>query len=156
MESFLGFIELIKKELIVFFTAALPIIELKGAMPVGVGMGLSLTESFIASYLGSILPVPFLLLFLKPIMAFLRRTKILVPIANWIERRTEKKGQSVRKYSLLGLFIFVAVPLPTTGVWTGSAIASFLDIRIKHAFPVIALGNLVAGLIIMALTYQIF
>ena len=156
MESFLGFIEVMEKELIVFFTAALPVIELKGAMPVGVGMGLSLTESFVASYLGSILPVPFLLFFLKPIMAFLRHTKILAPIANWIERRAEKKGKTVRKYSLLGLFILVAVPLPTTGVWTGSAIASFLDIRIKHAFPVIALGNLVAGLIIMALTYQIF
>ncbi len=156
MGSFFEFIELMKKELVVFFTAMFPLIELKGAIPIGVGMGLTLTESFIASYLGSILPVPILLFFLKPVMAFLKKTKILAPLANWVENRTKKKSVGVRKYSLLGLFIFVAVPLPTTGVWTGSAIASFLDIRIKHAFPVIAIGNLVAGLLILLLTHQIF
>ena len=154
MESIIEFFGIVPKELIVLFTAALPVIELKGAMPIGVGMGLSISESFTISYLGSILPVPILLFFLKPIMAFLRRTRILAPIAHWIEKRTHKKGGGVRKYSLLGLFIFVAIPLPTTGVWTGSAIASFLDIRVKHAFPVIALGNLVAGLIILFLTNQ--
>ena len=156
MGAFFDFLEVIEKELIVFFTATLPLVELKGAIPVGMGMGLSTTGSFVAAYLGSLLPVPILLFFLKPIMAFLKKTRLLAPFANWIERRTHKKGQGVRKYSLLGLFIFVAVPLPTTGVWTGSAIASFLDIRVMHAFPTIALGNLVAGLIIMFLTHQFF
>lgn len=156
MGTFFEFLEVIKKELIVFGTAALPVIELKGAIPIGIGMGLGTWTSFILAYLGSILPIPFLLLFLKPVMAYLKKTKLLAPFANWVERRTNRKMVSVRKYSLLGLFIFVAIPLPSTGIWTGSAIASFLDIRIKHAFPVIALGNLVAGLIIMFLSHQIF
>ncbi|HZJ57569.1 MAG TPA: small multi-drug export protein [Clostridia bacterium] len=156
MGAFFEYLEVIKKELIVFSTAILPLVELKGAIPVGIGMGLSAMTSFIVAYLGSILPVPILLLFLKPVMAFLKGTRLLAPFANWVERRTNKKVRGVRKYSLLGLFIFVAVPLPTTGIWTGSAIASFLDIRIMHAFPVIALGNLVAGLIIMFLSHQIF
>ncbi|NLJ40372.1 MAG: small multi-drug export protein [Clostridiales bacterium] len=118
-------------------------------------MGLSTTGSFIAAYLGSLLPAPLLLFFLKPVMSFLRGTKLFAPFANWIEKRTHKKGVRIRKYSLLGLFIFVALPLPTTGVWTGSAIATFLDLRIKHALLVIALGNLVAGAIIMFLSYGI-
>ncbi len=155
MVPFIDFFDMIKRELIVFSAATLPVIELKGAIPIGVGMGLTPLASFIAAYLGSLLPVPILLFFLKPIMVFLKKTRFLAPLARWVEKRTSKKGKSIRKYSLLGLFIFVAVPLPTTGVWTGAAIASFLDIRVKHAFPAIALGNLVAGLIILFLTYQI-
>lgn len=149
------FFKLIEKELIVFSAAVLPVVELKGAIPIGLGMGLSTTGSFIAAYLGSLLPAPLLLFFLKPVMSFLRGTKLFAPFANWIEKRTHKKGVRIRKYSLLGLFIFVALPLPTTGVWTGSAIATFLDLRIKHALLVIALGNLVAGAIIMFLSYGI-
>jgi uncharacterized membrane protein len=155
MEAIFGVFELIKKELVVMATAFLPVVELKGAIPVGLGMGLDKWTTFILAYIGSILPVPILLFFLKPIMNFLRRTKILKWFADWIDERTQRKGVKVRKYSLLGLFVFVAVPLPTTGVWTGSAIASFLNIRILHAFPVIALGNLVAGLIVMLVSYHL-
>lgn len=156
MAFFADIFETMRRELMVFTTAILPLVELKGAIPVGLGMGLDILPTFIAAYLGSLIPVPILLHFLKPIMAFFRRTKIFASFADWIEKRTHKKGKGVRKYSLLGLFIFVAVPLPTTGVWTGAAIASLLDIRILHAFPVIALGNLVAGLLILLLSSHIF
>ena len=80
MGTFFEFLELIKKELVVFGTAALPVVELKGAIPVGIGMGLGTWNSFILAYLGSILPIPFLLLFLKPVMAFLKKTKLWRPL----------------------------------------------------------------------------
>jgi uncharacterized membrane protein len=142
----------------VVLSSVLPVIELRGAIPLGLGMGLGLWESFILAFIGSCLPVPILVFFFKPIMAWLRKTKLFRRFAEWLQRRTERHSSKVkvRKYTLLGLFIFVAIPIPTTGVWTGSMIASFLDIRAKHAIPVIMAGNLAAGIIVLAVSYSIF
>lgn len=141
-------------ELIVAFTAALPVIELKGAIPTGIALGLNKWEAFISAYIGSLLPVPILLFFFRPIMTYLHRTRVFRRFAGWVYSRTRHKGYKIRQYSLLGLFIFVAIPLPTTGVWTGSMIASFLKLKISHSFIAIALGNLVAGLLIMFISHQ--
>ena len=154
MEAILNFFELLSKELIVMGTAALPVIELRGAIPVGLALGLDVWTTFIFAYLGTLVPVPVLLFFLRPVMDYLKQTRLLRWLAVWLEERTHRKSASVRKYSLIGLFFFVAVPLPTTGVWTGSMIAAFLNIRILYAFPVIALGNLIAGLIVMFISHQ--
>ncbi|NLO82462.1 MAG: small multi-drug export protein [Clostridiales bacterium] len=151
----LEWLQTIKNEFIVILTAALPLVELKGAIPVGMAMGLGIWESFACSYIGSLLPVPVLLFFFRPIMGYLHKTRILKGFARWIHRRTSQKSQKVHKYSLLGLFIFVAVPLPTTGVWTGSMIASFLKLGIIQSFIAISVGNLVAGLIILLLSHQL-
>lgn len=136
-------------------TAALPLVELKGAIPAGIAMGLGVWESFICSYLGSLLPVPVLLFFFKPIMNYLHKTRFFRGFARWVQRRTSEKSNKVYRYSLLGVFIFVAIPLPTTGVWTGSMIASFMKLRILPSFIAISIGNLVAGLIILFLSYQL-
>lgn len=154
MEAILNFFDLLRKELIVMGTAAMPIIELRGAIPVGLALGLNVWTTFIFAYLGTLVPVPVLLFFLRPVMSYLKQTRMLRWFAVWLEERTRRKSTSVQKYSLIGLFLFVAVPLPTTGVWTGSMIAAFLNIRILHAFPIIALGNLVAGLIVMFISHQ--
>ncbi len=151
----LEILQTLKNELMVILTAALPVVELKGAIPVGLATGLGIWESFICSYIGSLLPVPVLLFFFKPIMDYLHKTKLFKGFARWLDRRTNKKLHQVQRYSLLGLFIFVAIPLPTTGIWTGSMIASFLKLRILPSFIAISLGNLVAGLIILFLSYQL-
>lgn len=133
----------------VFGVSMLPIFELKAAIPLGLAMGLPLWETFIIALLGSTVPVPLLLFFLRPVFAWMRKIKLFRRFVEWVEARTHRKSASVKKYRLLGLFIFVAIPLPTTGVWTGSAIASFLDIRIAHALPAIFFGNVVAGLLML-------
>ena len=137
-------------------TACLPVVELKGAIATGRLMDLPLWETFLLAYIGSILPVPFILRFSQPLMARLRQTKPLKRMAHWVEARTLRKSSTIRKYSLVGLFIFVAIPLPTTGVWTGSLIASFLGLRLWPSFIVILLGNAVAGLLVLSISYGVF
>lgn len=155
-EGMMDWIIEFKDELIVIGTAMLPVIELKGAIPVGVGLGMDIWKAFWLSYIGSMIPVPFLLLFLKPVIDLFKQIKWLKPIAHWIEDKCNTKSTRVRNYSLLGLFTFVGIPLPGTGVWTGSGISVVLDLRIKDAFPVIAIGNLLAGIIVMVITYGAF
>ena len=141
----------------VFFMSMLPIVELKGSIPVGVAMGIPLWEAFLIAWLASAVPVPFILLFLRPLIRYMKSTKPFRKFANWLEARTRRKTEKgvIRKYRLLGLFRFVAIPLPGTGVWTGSMIAALLDLRISHALPVILFGNLVAGLLMLFLTHSI-
>nr|WP_122013051.1 small multi-drug export protein [Maliibacterium massiliense] len=146
-----GFFSRFWLELTVFGSAMVPLTELKGAIILGQSLGLGAWEAFTWAFLGSSLPVPFILLFMKPIMRWMRKTRLFGRFADWLERRSEKKGGTIRKYEYLGLFIFVAIPLPTTGVWTGSLIASLLDLRISRALPVILIGNAIAGLAIMFL-----
>ncbi len=137
----------------VALVAMLPIIEVKGAIPMGLVWGLNGWEAFIAAVLGSSLPVPFIMWLLKPALRWLRSLpyKPCHAYADWFERRAMKKKGRISESSLIFLFLFVAIPIPTTGVWMGSAIATLLDIRIKYALPVILIGNVVASLILVSL-----
>ncbi|MGI6184186.1 MAG: COG2426 family protein [Candidatus Fimadaptatus sp.] len=137
----------------VMLVSMLPIIEVKGAIPMGLLWGLNGWEAFIAAVLGSSIPVPFIMLLLKPALRWLRSLpyKPCHVYADWFERRAMKKKGRISEKSLIFLFLFVAIPIPTTGVWMGSAIATLLDIRIKYALPIILLGNVVASLILVAL-----
>ena len=134
----------------------LPVVELRGGIPFGVAAGLELPAAFLAAFLGNVLPVPFLILFIRRIFAWL---KVHVPAVRgavrWLEERTEKKKEKVLKYQTWGLFIFVAIPLPGTGAWTGALIAAALDMRLKNAIPAIVGGVLAAGCIIAVLTYGV-
>jgi len=150
MEDILKFFN---REIRVLLIAALPVIELRGAIPIGVALGMSPIHSAVVSLIGSMIPVPFLLFFLKPIFAVLRNYKVLRAFVNWCTARTERKSKNIKKYSLIGLAIFVAVPIPSTGVWTGSAIAAFLNMRIKHSFLAILAGNTIAAVIVTFLSY---
>lgn len=134
----------------------LPVVELRGGIPFGVAAGLPMPTAFLAAFIGNMLPVPFLILFVRRLLTWLKSNVPLFRGAvNWLERRTERKKETVLKYQFWGLFIFVAIPLPGTGAWTGAMIAAALDMRLSKAVPAITAGVLTAGIIIMLLTHSV-
>ena len=140
------------KLLLTFGTAMVPVIELRGAIPVGVAAGLPPAVACVTAILGNLLPVPFIMLLVRRIFDWLRDTRFFGPKIAWLERRAHLKGRLVRKYRLLGLVILVGIPLPGTGAWTGALVAALLDIRLRTALPAILLGLLIAGGITTAVT----
>lgn len=134
----------------------LPVVELRGGLPAGVAMGLPFGEAFLAAFLGNMLPVPFIILFARRVFAWVR---VHLPrLDRWVDRLEQKawsKSDKVVQYQTWGLLLFVAVPLPGTGAWTGALIAALLDLRLKNAVPAITAGVLIAGTIISLLTYGV-
>ena len=138
------------KLLLTFGTAMVPVLELRGAIPVGVAAGLPPAAVYLASVLGNMVPVPFILLLIRKVFGWLRDTHFFGDKVRWLESRAHLKGEVVKKYRLPGLIILVAIPLPGTGAWTGALVAALLDIRMRHAVPAIFLGVLIAGAIMLA------
>jgi len=133
--------------------AMLPVIELRGAIPAGIALGLSPLHSTILGFVGSMIPVPFILFGIRPVFSYLRKTKLFKGLVDSLTNRSlNNHGHKVQKYGSLGLIILVAIPLPGTGVWSGSLIAALLDVRFKWAFPAILIGNLIAAVLIMLLS----
>lgn len=135
-----------------FFMAMLPVVELRGAIPFGVAAGLHPLMAMAAAMLGNLVPVPLILLLLRRVFRWLRHVPRLGGWIDRLERRAHLKGRKVRKYRLLGLVLLVAVPLPGTGAWTGALVADVLDIRMRTALPAIALGVVIAGAAVTAMT----
>ena len=135
-----------------FLVGMTPVLELRGAIPLGVAAGLPPLTACAAAILGNVIPVPFILLLTRRIFRWLRKTAFFGPKIDWLERRAHLKGRMVRKYRLPGLILLVAIPLPGTGAWTGALVATLLAIRLRQAFPAIAAGVVIAGVIITALT----
>lgn len=134
--------------------AMAPVVELRGAIPFGHNvLGLNIWLAAAASIVGNLLPVPFIIIYVRRVFAFLRR-KIpkLNRMVDRLVRKAEGKRETVNKYGFWGLCILVAIPLPGTGAWTGSMVAAFMDMRIKKAFPAIALGVVIAAVIVTFLT----
>lgn len=136
-------------DLVVFIVSMLPIIELRGAIPLGFVMGMPPWELFALTVIGNILPVPFIILCARPIVNFFLKTTLFRPIGEWLEAKVRKNSHKVAKYKFWGLFAFVAIPLPGTGAWTGSLLAALMDLRLKSALPSIILGVITAGLIMI-------
>lgn len=147
------FKDTIPSELIVFVISLFPILELRGGMIAAKLLDVEFVKAFFICYVGNILPLPFILLFIRKIFQFLKRFEKIGKMIEKLEIRSMRKSESVKKYRLWGLFAFVAIPLPGTGGWTGSLIAALLDMRISHSFPVIALGVLVANIIMSIFSY---
>ena len=144
------------KYLCVLGIAALPVLELRGAIPYGVANGLPYLGVLAVSVIGNMLPVPFIILFVRKIFDWMKKkSKFLAGIAEKLEKRAENKIDVIEKYEMLGLFILVAIPLPGTGAWTGSLISALLGLRLKNAFPMILLGVLTAGVIMMIISYGV-
>ena len=143
----------LKDILYVFFCAMVPLIELRGSILIGVGLDLPIWLNYIVSVIGNIIPVPFILLFIRGILSWMLTVPKLSKIAEWVHRKADKNKEKVLKYATFGLYIFVAIPLPGTGAWTGALIAAMLDMPLKKAFPSIALGVLGAGIIISFVSY---
>lgn len=131
-----------------------PVIELRGAIPIGVANGLSVQEAMLVSVIGNLLPVPIIILFVRKVFAWLRsKHEKLDRMVQGLEERAERKSGIIEKYEWFGLVILVAVPLPGTGAWTGALVAAMLNMRLKRAFPAILLGVVIAGIIISYITY---
>lgn len=142
------------KSLFTIFIAMLPVVELRGAIPAGVALGLDVRYAFLLSLIGNLIPVPFIILFIRRILEWLRtKSKWLDRVISKKVEKTLKQSTLVYKSTLLGLMVFVAMPLPGTGAWTGALLAALLDIRLKNAFPAISLGVLIAGILISVLTH---
>ncbi|MEE1329752.1 MAG: small multi-drug export protein [Acutalibacteraceae bacterium] len=137
-----------------FLISMVPVIELRGAIPIGVGRGLPFWVAVLVSIIGNLIPVPFIIIFIKKIFAFMReKMPRLNGLVTRLENKANSKSETVQKYAFWGLFIFVAVPLPGTGAWTGALIAAMLEMPLKKAFPSILLGVLSAGAIVTFVTY---
>ncbi len=139
-----------------FLISMVPIVELRGAIPIGLGLGLPLWLAVSVSIIGNLVPIPFIIIFIKKIFAFMRRWDKLDGLVTKLEQRAEKKSETVKKYAFWGLFIFVAIPLPGTGGWTGALIAAMLDMPLKKAMPAIILGVLGAAIIVSTVSYGAF
>ncbi len=147
---------LTKHILYIFAISMVPVIELRGAIPVGVGLGVPFYVVFLTAMLGNLLPIPFLILFTRRVFSWLRtKSQLLERMVSKLEAKAMAKRDLIRKYELLGLCILVAIPLPGTGAWTGALVSAVLDIRLKYAFPAIMLGVLIAGIIVSLVTYGV-
>lgn len=151
MEIILSWLKDIPKDYLVMIMAALPISELRGAIPLGLSFGMPLPKAFWLAIIGnSIFVAPALFLF-EPVSTRLRKFKLCARFFDWVEKRTKKNSDAVQKYEALGLAIFVAIPLPMTGAWSGVIAASLFKIRFRYAFVSIIAGVIIAGLIVSAL-----
>ena len=149
-EAILNTLKNLPKEWITIIIAALPLTELRGSIPVGLLMGLSPLKTFFLSILGNSLPVIPVLFLLEPVSNALMRFKPWKRFFGWIFERTKAKGEVIQKYEALGLAIFVAIPLPMTGAWSGCVAASLFRIKFRYALPAIFLGVVGAGIVVMA------
>lgn len=146
---------IIIKYLITFFLGICPIIEIRGAIPVGVGLGLTYFQSFVIGFIGNIIPIYFIVKYIQPLFNFLGRFKFFKKIIDWASEKAIKhieESERLQNFTALGLFLFVAIPLPGTGAWVGSLIANFLHLPVKKAWLPLALGVLTAGIIVLIAT----
>ena len=152
------FIELfagINKNILIFIVSMLPIVELRGGLIAASLLGVKFINAFIICFIGNILPVPFILILIEKIFELLKKWNPTKKIVNKLEKKTLSKSDQINKYGYLGLLLFVGIPLPGTGAWTGTLLAVLLHLDKKKAFIYIALGVLLAGIIMSILSYGI-
>lgn len=142
------------KEVIVFLISMIPILELRGALLVaGPLLGVSVGTAIPLCIVGNIIPVPFILLLITPIFKWMKGTRRLKPMVDKLESKAMSKSDKIEKYEFWGLVLFVGIPLPGTGAWTGSLIAALLGIKFKKAFPAVVLGICIATVIMWFISY---
>lgn len=145
---------IVKNVFITFLISMLPVVELRGGLPYGIALGLDYPVALAAAVLGNMVPVPFIIVYIRHVFAWLRkRSKWWDEKITRLEKKAHLKGRVVRKYSTIGLCILVAIPLPGTGAWTGALVAAVLDMRLKKAIPAIFLGVCIAAAIMTMVTF---
>ena len=140
------------REWIVLIVSALPLIELRGAIPIGVALGLPVWEVFVLAMIGNLVPVPLILLLLGPVRRWAKRWPVVGPVLRWAEERAWKRRDKVERYGFWGLVSFVSVPLPGTGAWSGSLIAVLLEMNFWKALLANVVGVTIAGILIALLS----
>lgn len=137
------------------FLSMVPIIELRGAIPLGIAMKLNPVYVYIFSLIGStLIAIPIVILF-RNIIDYLRHKKYFNKIIRWIDRQIEGKAKKLKAVSIIGIILFVGVPLPTTGSWSAAALASIFKMRIRDALIGIFIGNSIAGIIMCAISLHL-
>lgn len=140
----------------VLLLSMVPVLELRAAIPVGCSLGLGPWECALAAVIGNMIPVPFIILFIRKLFDFLRtHWPRMGRFVDKLEAKAESKKPLVQKYAIFGLILLVAIPLPGTGAWTGALVAAMLDIRLKRAVPCIFLGVIIAAAIVTMLSFGI-
>lgn len=143
------------KELIVFIISMVPILELRGGILAAALLHIPIAKAIPICLIGNILPIPFILLFIKPVFRWMKGTKLFKPMVEKIEQKSLAKSDKIQKYEFWGLLLFVGIPLPGTGAWTGALLACLLDVKMKKAVPAIFLGLLLAMTIMCTISYFI-
>lgn len=146
----------IPKELTVFVISLMPILELRGGLIAARLLEMNVWSAFFFCFIGNMLPMPFILLFIRKIFDLMRKWKYTVKVVAKMEAKAEKHRGTIEKYGFGGLLILVAVPLPGTGGWTGALVAALMDIRMRRALPAITLGVLIAGFIVGGISFGLF
>ena len=141
--------------LYVFLIAMAPIVELRGAIPVGAVLKLPFWQNFLAALVGNMIPVPFILLFIPKILTWLEKFKPLEKIVGWVRRKADKHSEKILRVSFWGLLLFVMLPCPGTGAWTGSLVASLFDLPKKRSFLAVFLGVVGCGIIMTLASYGV-
>lgn len=159
MESFvhffIDFLGGIPKELIIFIISLLPILELRGGLLAATLLHVELIPALLICVIGNILPIPIVLLFLEKVLELFEHWSVTKKIVRWLEKKVDSKREQIDRYGYLGLILFVGIPLPGTGAWTGSLLAVMLGLNKKKSFLCILIGVLVAAFIMSVLSYGI-
>lgn len=145
----------ISKELIVLLVSMIPLLELRGSILAAGFLKMNFLSSYIAAVVGNMLPIPFILLFIEKIFELMKKSKYLHKFPDWVTKKAMSKSAQIEKYGYFGLFLFVAIPLPGTGAWTGSLLAVLFGLKPKKSFLFILLGVMTAGLIMSLLAFGI-
>ncbi len=140
-------------EMVIFIISLLPVIELRGGLIAAALLGVKWYVALPICVAGNMLPIPFVLLFLRRVFKWLRKIRWLQKPIDALEARARKRGKRIQTGTLIGLILFVGIPLPGTGAWTGALAADLFDIRLSHSLPAIGLGVLLAGAIMLVLSY---
>lgn len=150
-------LETVGAHLCVLLCSMIPIIELRGAIPLGAALQLPFWMNYILSVVGNLLPVPIILLFVKAVLNWMKgcKVKFFNKVSNWLFEKADKNRGKIEKYGFWGLFIFVAIPLPGTGAWTGSLVAAVIDMKFGKAFLSVMLGVMTAGVIMTLISYGV-
>lgn len=137
-----------------FLISMVPVLEIRGGLPMAIASGLPFFTAYITTVLGNMLPVPFIIIFIKKVFAWLRKHwPWMNRVVTKLEQRAENKRDVIDRYGAWGLLLFVAIPAPGTGAWTGALIAALMNLKLKHAVPVIFIGVCIAGMIVAGVTY---
>lgn len=142
-------------ELWTFLIAMLPIVELRGALPFALANGVNPVLAILLSICGNLLPIPFILLFIRTIFNYLKKLNGIKKFIHKLEEKAMKKSDKIAKYNIIGLIIFIGIPLPGTGAWTGALIASLLDIRLKYSIPAVIIGVCLAAVLVTTAYYLV-
>lgn len=141
------------RELIVFIISLMPILELRGGLIAAALLNLNIIRAFIICFIGNIIPIPFILWLITPIFDYLKKTKLFSGLVNKLESKAMSKKDQIEKLQYIGLMLFVGIPLPGTGAWTGCLIAALLNMNKKKAMLYAILGVIMAGIIMLIFSY---